>query len=85
MQACGFFWGTVYSKQQTFFKEKKSPGHFPSYILNRHVNATKVVSAFWSLCRRCHFVVKFLLFFIVLGVLALSNYFDFRLQLNIEL
>ena len=32
----------------------------------------KVVSAFWSFCRRSHFVFKFLLFFIVLDVLFLS-------------
>ena len=31
----------------------------------------KVESAFWSFCRRCRFVFKFLLFFIVLGVLFL--------------
>ena len=32
---------------------------------NSSSECNKVVSAFWSLCRRCRFVVKFLLFFIV--------------------
>ena len=44
---------------------------FPKGILTQNLHhissceCNKVVSAFWSFCRRSHFVFKFLLFFIV--------------------
>ena len=47
----------------------------------------KIVSAFWPIGRRCHFVFKFLLFFIVFMCFVSFvklTYFDFRLELNMN-
>ena len=45
---------------------------FCEYIYH-HLNAKKVVFAFWSICRGCHFVFKFFFFFLTVFSFLISS------------